>query len=314
LILGLPLMGLIAWPFAARAIRPLSAASRSIAERRPNDLSLIPAGELPDEFQPLVDEFNGLLSRLVLALEGERRFASHVAHELRTPLASLRLNTQLLMARSGGTGTPELDAMSASIDRAARTIEQLIALARIELTQGNGDLADTTIDFARLIQETLNELTPLAKRRGVSIHTRLEGIEHARLPQALYLVLRNLLENAIKFARPDGTVIVSGHADTEHWWLQVEDDGPGLATDGAVALDASAARTAADSRRGLGLGLKLVYRTAELIGAEVSSTTGAILGGACLKIAGAASYRTSKASINDEPRSDRTALPATPLA
>ena len=284
LILGLPLMALLAWPFAARAVQPLSAATRAIAERPPNDLGPIPSGELPDEFQPLVDEFNGLLSRLVMSLEGERRFAANLAHELRTPLASLSLNTQLLLSRYGEVDLPERTAISASIDRMSRTIEQLIALARIELTPSGEMPAGQTMALARLIQETINELAPAAERRGIDIRTNVESIDHAPVPQALYLVLRNLLENAIKFAQTDGVVLISGQTAAEGWWLKVEDDGPGLVAESDGAPQTGWSGPASNESNGLGLGLKLVRRTADLIGAQLKIDRSAELGGAAVSL------------------------------
>jgi signal transduction histidine kinase len=283
LLLGLPLMGLIAWPFAARAIRPLSAATRSIAERSPTDLRPIPSGELPDEFQPLVDEFNGLLLKLAQALDGERRFAASVAHELRTPLASLRLNTQLLLARSD-VARDELEAMAASVERASRTIEQLVALARIEIKEGRDRLASDTVDFARIVNETVRELAPAAERRGLAINVEVDADAAIRTPQIAYLVLRNLLENAIKFARDDGRIAVLARAGSEGWWLQVEDDGPGLVSEPVGDSSERASNSGpAPSSEGLKLGLILVNRAAEIIGAQLTIDRSPALGGARLR-------------------------------
>jgi len=282
IIIGLPLLMVGAWLLAARALQPLRRAARHLGERQSSDLSPIGQGELPQEAMPLVDAFNHLLRQLAESWEDERRFAASVAHELRTPLAGIRLNLQRL--QHGATEPAvqsRLQVLIGAVDRATRVIEQLLTLARLERNFSR-ELSCEPLDLRRVIDETLGEFSSRAGQQGI----RFEVIALAspvRVPaQAFYLVLRNFVENAVRHAPRDSSIRVSAGRDAQQWWLQVEDAGPGL-------VPAPLTRTSDKSddapllTENLQIGLSLVRKIAELFGGELASGRSAALGGASFR-------------------------------
>ena len=129
----LPLFGALIWFAVGRGLRPLYAMSRAVAKRRPDALAPLAERAMPEELQPLAASLNDLLSRLDAALGAQRRFTAEAAHELRTPLAALKL--QLDVARRAGDGAARAaayDDLDAGVERASHLVDQLLTLARIE--------------------------------------------------------------------------------------------------------------------------------------------------------------------------------------
>lgn len=282
IVIGLPILMIGAWFFAARALRPLRRAALNLGERKSSDLSPIGAGELPQEAMPLVESFNHLLTQLAESWEDERRFAASVAHELRTPLAGIRLNLQRLQQHSTEAAMhARLDVLVGAVDRATRVIEQLLVLARLE-RDAYRELSHEPIDLRRIIDETLSEFASRASERG--LHFEVEASRAPlRVPaQAFYLVLRNFVENAVRHSPREGCIQISaGHNETD-WWLQVDDAGPGL-----LPVPLAQAPDKQDDKRlmteNLQIGLSLVRKISELFDGQVASGRSSSLGGASFR-------------------------------
>jgi signal transduction histidine kinase len=282
IVIGLPILMIGAWFFAARALRPLRRAALNLGERKSSDLSLIGAGELPQEAMPLVESFNHLLMQLAESWEDERRFAASVAHELRTPLAGIRLNLQRLQQHSDEPAMrARLDVLVGAVDRAARVIEQLLVLARLE-RDVHRELSHEPIDLRRIIDETLSEFASRAGERGLRFEVDAEAAP-VRVPaQAFYLVLRNFVENAVRHSPREGCIqIGAGRSETD-WWLQVDDAGPGL-----LPAPLTQAPGSQDEKplitENLQIGLSLVRKISELFDGQVTSGRSALLGGASFR-------------------------------
>jgi two-component system sensor histidine kinase QseC len=272
-LIGLPLLALLAQFFSNRALAPLREAALRLGQRAHSDLSPISANGMPREALPLVDAFNHLLERLAALIADQRRFASAVAHELRTPLASLRLELEMLGARetdqrrrlSGALGT---------LDRARKLIDQLLVLARLE-TDKTLSGATEPFDLRRLVQEVVRELALRAEERGIHVELRVPSQMLGGFEQPLYMVVRNLLENALRHAAPRGRVRIGVQAADGEWSIVVEDDGAGLMPE-----------PDAPSRPGgqLRLGWLLVERIAAAMGGRFDKGASAELGGARLAL------------------------------
>jgi signal transduction histidine kinase len=282
IVIGLPILMIGAWFFAARALRPLRRAALNLGERKSSDLSLIGAGELPQEAMPLVESFNHLLMQLAESWEDERRFAASVAHELRTPLAGIRLNLQRLQQHSDEPAMrARLDVLVGAVDRATRVIEQLLVLARLE-RDVHRELSHEPIDLRRIIDETLSEFASRAGERGLRFEVDAEAAP-VRVPaQAFYLVLRNFVENAVRHSPREGCIqIGAGRSETD-WWLQVDDAGPGL-----LPAPLTQAPGSQDEKplitENLQIGLSLVRKISELFDGQVTSGRSALLGGASFR-------------------------------
>ncbi|QTD46782.1 ATP-binding protein [Ottowia testudinis] len=278
------LMLIVGW-VVGRALGPIERVRRQVAARQPDDLAPLPVAGLPAEVRPLVDEMNGLLTRLSAAWDALTHFTADAAHELRSPLAALRLQVQGLQRAA----TPEARQVAegrllAGIDRATRLVEQLLALARQE--GAARDAPPVAVDLSALARQAAADAQADAARRDV--HLTLDAPAAAPVPgqpDALAVLLRNLLDNALRHTPAGGQVRVSVHVraagqGAEGPELAVEDSGPGIApADRERVLDRFYRAPGAPGH-GSGLGLAIVRAVAERHGAAVEIGASGALGGA----------------------------------
>ena len=266
---ALPLLALFVWFAVGRAFRPLARVSDEISRRDPGYLAPL-EGDVPSEVAPLVARLNALLARVQASLDGERRFTSDAAHELRTPLAALRAQLQVAQ---GATAPAErehaLDRALAAGDRATRVVEQLLTLARLEHNAWR-EVA-RPFDLRRVASEAIAER---AERAGAArVELALEGeasaqaIGHAGLAS---IALGNLLDNAIRHSPPDATVSVALSREAGLFAARVRDQGPGIPPARRAEALGRFTRLDDEAREGSGLGLSIVARIAELHGAPLS--------------------------------------------
>jgi two-component system sensor histidine kinase QseC len=164
-LVGLPLVGLLVWLAIGWGLRPLRHMVRRLKRRDPDKLSPLEVGDVPQELEPMVASLNRLLLQVTALLERERRFLAYAAHELRTPLAVLRIHAQnALQAPDPADRDGALRQLEAGIDRATRVVAQLLTLARLEPDAGSRHMAQ--IDLLALARQELAELTPLALEHG----------------------------------------------------------------------------------------------------------------------------------------------------
>lgn len=173
-LVGLPLVGLLVWLAIGWGLRPLRRMVRRLKQRDPDKLTPLEVGDLPQELEPMVASLNRLLLQVTALLERERRFLAYAAHELRTPLAVLRIHAQnALQAPDPADRDDALRQLEAGIDRATRVVAQLLTLARLEPDAGGRHLAP--VDLLALARQELAELTPLALEHGQEL-----ALEHSQ--------------------------------------------------------------------------------------------------------------------------------------
>ena len=274
LLLALPALGLFAWFSIARALTPLRTLGRQVEQRKPDNLAALGVDDAPEEVAPLVRSLNALFDRVSRLIENERRFTADAAHELRTPLAALK--TQAQVAR-GAAGDAErrraLDNVIAGCNRAHRLVEQLLTLARLEPDQVKAHREPC--DLRMLAQQTIAELAPAALSRNVEIELA-EGVPAAidGYPGLIGILLRNLIDNAIRYS-PGGTAVRVEAADADGAArLTVTDEGPGIAPEERARVGQRFHRILGSEESGSGLGLSIVYRIAEIHGATVELEAG----------------------------------------
>ncbi len=266
---ALPLLALFVWFAVGRAFRPLARVSDEISRRDPGYLAPL-EGDVPSEVAPLVARLNALLARVQASLDGERRFTSDAAHELRTPLAALRAQLQVAQ---GATGPAErehaLDRALAAGDRATRVVEQLLTLARLEHNAWR-EVA-RPFDLRRVASEAIAERAERAGAARVELaleaDTAVVAIGHAGLAS---IALGNLLDNAIRHSPPDATVSVALSREAGLFAARVRDQGPGIPPARRAEALGRFTRLDDEAREGSGLGLSIVARIAELHGAPLS--------------------------------------------
>ena len=274
-----PLLALAVWWGVRRSLAPVERVRRQLAQRQADDLSPVSDAQLPDEVQPLVGELNLLFERVQHAFDAQQHFVADAAHELRSPLAALRLQLQGLQ-RAGvhdeAARAAAIERLSAGIDRATRLVEQLLALARQEA----GGAPAEPVDLRAVAQLALADVAPAAQARQMDLG--LLDSETVTVPgnaEALRMLARNLLDNAIKYTPPGGRVDVQVRAVDGHAELTVEDSGPGIPPEHRERALQRFVRVTGDAAPGSGLGLAIVQAVAQAHGASVALDASPRLGG-----------------------------------
>jgi two-component system, OmpR family, sensor kinase len=275
LVLLLPLLGVAVWVIVGRGLAPLQRVTRALDTRHPEALDPLPDNRLPQEVRPVVQALNALLERLATALDTQRAFVADAAHELRTPLAAVQIQAQLVgRAKDDASRKEALNDLQAGITRATRLAEQMLALARSE---PDGKIEKAPVDLHALLDDCVGAYVLLAQQRGVDLG--IEASEAATISgdvNALRVMFSNLIDNATKYTPRGGRVDVSLRLDQGHPLLQIADSGEGIPASERervfdrfyrVGIGASRART---DVAGSGLGLAIVRRIASKHGAAVS--------------------------------------------
>jgi two-component system sensor histidine kinase TctE len=272
----LPLAVLLVWLALVRGIRPLNELEQRIRARKPDDLSPIEESFIPQEVAPLVSSINDLLSRLKTSLSTQKRFLADAAHQLKTPLAGLRMQADLAQRENDPKEIRNsLQHIARSSVRATHTVNQLLALARAETTGRN--LPIVRIDLAQLVTEVVQDSVPRALEHGVDL-----GYEGpSQIPREHHIegnttllqeMMRNLVDNAINYSGRQGVVTVRVFFDPYSGVqiLQVEDNGPGIPENERELVLQPFYRALGTNVDGSGLGLAIVHEIAQQHGADIA--------------------------------------------
>jgi two-component system sensor histidine kinase TctE len=276
----LPLAVLLVWFALARGIRPLAELQQRIRKRESTDLSPIAEGDVPDEVAPLVRAINDLLHRLNRTIATQRQFLADAAHQLKTPLAGLRMQAEIAAREiDSGRGDPasikhSLRQIALSTQRAAHMVNQLLAMARAEDT-GQAQ-RHQAVDLAAVTRAVVRDFVARAIERRIDLG--YEGPDaHARTrlrgePVLLGELVRNLIDNALQYTPKGGSVTARVTPDPfgQVVVLQVEDTGPGIAPAEREAVFRPFYRVPDTQVDGSGLGLAIVQEVALRHGAEVT--------------------------------------------
>jgi len=284
IVLLAPLLMLATWWVIRRSLAPIERARRQLAQRAADDLEPLQAQDLPLEIQPLVQELNQLFARLRAAFDSQRHFIADAAHELRSPLTALKLQAQALRdthpSASAQDPASAVARLNQGIDRAAALVEQLLSLARQEVAPTE---STEPLDFLALTRQVVQDLLAQAQARGVDLGLHRGEAAWVRLPeQAAYTLLRNLLDNAVKYAR--SRVDVSLHRQPGGVEWVVEDDGPGIAEHERERVFDRFYRVAGTDSPGSGLGLAIVQLIAQRHGIRIRLEHSPRLGGLCVRL------------------------------
>lgn len=228
-LLGSLLLAALLWWAIGWGLAPLRNMAAVIRARHADSLQPLQLEPLPSELAPMQAALNRLLGQIEQLLERERRFIADAAHELRTPLAVLRVHVQnATQARDEAERQQSLGYLLGGIDRATRVVNQLLTLARMEPLIERGEMAQ--VDVLALARETLAELTPWVLKQGLELNLEAgEGDYHLNAdPGSLGIALQNLVTNAVNHSPAGGRLHVRLSADAQRLLLQVEDQGPGI--------------------------------------------------------------------------------------
>ncbi|MBX3622801.1 MAG: sensor histidine kinase N-terminal domain-containing protein [Rhizobacter sp.] len=265
-----PLMAVMAWWLAAMTLAPLRRVVAEVKARDDKMLQPLPDRGLPDEVSPLVGALNGLLGRLGETLETQRAFLSDAAHELRSPLTALKLQIGSLQRAPDEASRQQAVAMLADgIERAARIVEQLLALARSE--PGAQPAAMEPLDLGEVVRQAVADTAPYALSRGSSFELQAdEGITVRGERLGLAVLVRNLADNAVRYSPKGSAIELRVFREGDVPVLQVDDAGPGIPPSERERVFDRFYRRAAAGEEGTGLGLAIVKSVAARHGAAVA--------------------------------------------
>jgi len=269
--------GVAVWYGVGRGLAPLSALRREIENRSMRDLSALPEEKAPREVRPLIHAINDLLARLGAAIATQQRFIADAAHQLRTPVAGIKTQTELALRQTQPDEVQaSLKQLHNATDQTARLVNQLLSLARAEPVAGRGQNS-MPLDLVELARETTTEWVPRAIARGIDLGFD-SPLANARCEGDAFMLkemLNNLLDNAIRYTQPGGQVTVRVSPGLRSLVLTVEDNGPGIPEAERGRVFERFHRVLGSGADGCGLGLAIVREIALSHGGTASVTSGA---------------------------------------
>lgn len=267
--IALPVLALLIWLGVGAGLQPLQQLIQEVKQRTANRLEPVAMVNVPEEVAPLVQALNDLFKRLDEAFESERRFTADAAHELRTPLAALKIQAQVALRSTDRVEqNAALENVLHGVDRATRLVEQLLTLARVD--PETAVAGHKKIDLQALAASVMADLEPLAHAKQIEMSLEDGGACPVLGDDAqLGLLIRNLLDNAIRYTPSGGQVAVCVRKN-DGTILEVRDTGPGIPKHEREHVLLRFYRITGSGEEGSGLGLSIVNRIAELHGAKLA--------------------------------------------
>ena len=268
LLAGIVLLLVVLGLLIRYGLAPLSALARQVAARTPGSGAPFELARTPAEIAPLIDALNGLLGRVRDALERERRFTADAAHELRTPLAALKVHAQnAARATSAAEREASLARMLQGLERTVALAEQMLAYSR---AAAPGDAArHERVDLRALAREAAEAVQARAQERRCTLELALEDIAVSGERQKLLSLVTNLLDNAVRYGPEGGRVRVELRREGGAATLAVTDEGPGIPAALRERVFESYYRMPGAAGPGSGLGLAIAREVAEALGARI---------------------------------------------
>ena len=269
----LPIAITLLWFALSRGLSPLTTLQESIRSRRPDDLSPIDSRAVPEEISPLVRSLNDMLGRLSQSIASQKRFIADAAHQMKTPLAGMRMQSELAMRQHSREEIQRsLEQLAKSSGSATRLVNQLLALARAE-----NDAPQATplqrLELATMARSVVPDWFAAAQAREIDLGFESDDRDLPVRGNATMLreMLSNLIDNALRYTQRGGSVTVRVRADDERALaiLEVEDNGPGIAPSERAQVFERFYRILGSDVEGSGLGLAIVREIAQRHGAEV---------------------------------------------
>ncbi|MFZ4540665.1 MAG: sensor histidine kinase [Rickettsiales bacterium] len=256
LMLLVPLVGWLLWAGISSGLGTVRALIAQIRSRSPDDLSPLNLSNVPRDLSPLGNSINQLLQKLENSFNAEKRFAEHAAHHLRTPLAALKLQVQMLeQARNTTERNSLMNDLRISIERASRLVGQLLTSTRVS----HQPIKRTAIDLKHSVIGMIEELAPIAAQKRITLSfDSPTGLYVMADDTLLRLMIGNIIENAVKYTPEDGDVNVTLSGDDTSIHCNVTDSGPGIPEDERAHVFQRFYRVGTPQAQGTGLGLAIV--------------------------------------------------------
>lgn len=276
MLLIYPLLGLLIWIIVGKGLNPVKRVAKEVANRKPGYLEAVQDDYVPDEVKALVDELNNLFSRLQNAFDREKRFAADAAHELRTPLAVLKTQAQVAMrSQEDAQRNVALQHLIHGVDRSTHVVSQLLTLSRLVPDDGYAkeDLSDFKLH--RVAVEQITQIAHIALKKDIELELICpdENVVLRGNPTAIGILLRNLIDNAIRYTPDKSKVQVIITQDQQHVILRVVDNGPGIPMELRPRVFERFFRVLGTNQTGSGLGLAIVQQIVAIHNGKISLET-----------------------------------------
>lgn len=270
MLITYPFLGILIWIIVGRGLDSIRQVANEVRQKTPSSLEPVNIEAIPAEIKPLIDELNKLFGRLQDAFEREKRFAADAAHELRTPLAALKTQTQVAINIQDPIELRRaLDNILTGVDRSSHVVQQLLTMSRMvpQATLQQFDKVDLILEARTQIAE----IAPHAIEKNTDIELITEE-DHIIIPgnaAAINILIRNLVDNAIRYTPEGSEIKVSVKRDTKTANLVIADNGPGIASALRERVFERFFRVLGTKAQGSGLGLGIVAQIVELHNAEI---------------------------------------------
>jgi two-component system sensor histidine kinase QseC len=270
-LFALPILGVMIWLIVNRTLSPLNQLKRQLARREFGNLQALPAKRLPDELLPVVNQINSLFQQLEQAINNERNFTSDASHELKTPLAGLL--TQMQVAQK--TEDPAvrklaLQKAQQAVMRMTHMVQQLLTLSRVQ--HDSASINKQTLNVNEALIAVIADMDAVAHAKSIDLELQVAAnLAINANSQLLQILVRNLVDNAIKYSPNGSRVLVKAQATEQHIDISVDDSGNGVADADYQRLTQRFYRCVetASSVEGSGLGLSIAQRIISLHHAEI---------------------------------------------
>lgn len=275
MLLTFPLSGLLIWIIIGRGLRSLDRVAQEVSNRAHNYLEPVNIQNVPKEIKPVIDELNKLFQRLQEAFNREKRFAADAAHELRTPLAAIKTQAQIALNSSSiDDKNTALAKLITNLDRSTHVVQQLLTMSR--LIPESGATHDTIpVDLIKVTQETLVALVPSAIEKDIELGFESKTLTKPLMadPTAMSILIRNLVDNAIRYTPPGGEVTVRIDETAKGIRFQVSDNGPGIPDEFRERVFERFFRILGNRSTGSGLGLGIVQQICDRYNARLEMSS-----------------------------------------
>lgn len=271
LLFLLPLLLALVAYVVRTMLRPIHNLSDELHRRSEQDLTPIPTAKIPDEMRPFIVAINGLLDRVKRSVDAQRSFVANAAHELRSPMTALSLQAERMKdTEMSETARTRLLELQHGIERGRSLLNQLLALARVQLASPG---PKTLISIDQLYREVLEDLMPLAERKNIDIGIETTGgLEVHTSKSDLASVVRNLVDNAIRYTPAGGRVDLAAARRSDLIVLSIKDTGPGIPESERAHVFEPFYRVLGSEEIGSGLGLSIVKTISDRLGFEIAVT------------------------------------------
>lgn len=271
LLITYPVFGLLIWFIISLALGSVTKVTKEIKNRASTYLEPVQLTKIPNEIKPLVEELNELFLRLKLAFERNKRFSADAAHELRTPLAALKTHLQVaLKTEDENDRRKAFQKVLESVDRSSHVVTQLLILSRLGEEETLTDIKP--VNLCKLATETIAYLAPQALEKNIDIEFAALAKNTVILGNdtALGVLIRNIVDNAIRYTPPEGEVKVTILETDQEVLFRVIDTGPGIPAELRERVFERFFRILGTKPSGSGLGLAIVSQIANLHQATIT--------------------------------------------